>query len=120
TQVATIRSAALRYFSANFPTSYFGSSQVYYSSTPSVNNSTGIRSIYVHAEYKVPMIFMRVLRIPYSQVNAQSTVNVRYTNLMIVVDRSGSVVNGGADSSVKTALHQFVADSSSSVFIDGR
>ncbi len=120
TQVAVIRSAAQRYFSANYPTTYFGSSQTYYSSTPSVNNSTGIRSIYVHAEYKVPMIFMRVLRIPYSQVNAQANVNVRYTNLMIVVDRSGSVVNGGADTSIKTALHQFVADSSTSVFVDGR
>ena len=120
TQIAAINSAAQRYFNANFPSNFFGSSQVYYSSTPSVNNSTGIRTIYVHAQYKVPMLFMRVLHIPYSNVNAQATTNVRYTSMMIVVDRSGSVLNGGAAPSVQSALNQFVANSSTSVFIDGR
>ena len=119
-QLATINNAALRYFNANFPTNFFGSSQVYYSSTPSVNTTTGVRSVYVHAEYKVPMLFIRVLRIPYSTVNAQSTVNVRFTTMMIVVDRSGSVVNGGASGSIQSALNTFVANSSTSVFIDGR
>jgi Flp pilus assembly protein TadG len=120
TQLAAINSAASRYFTANFPTNFFGASQAYYSSTPSTNNSTGVRSVYVHAEYKVPMIFMRVLHIPYSNVAAQATVNVRYTSMMIVVDRSGSVLNGGANTAVTTALNTFVANSASSVFIDGR
>src|ERR1035438_5668092 len=118
TQLNTINNAALRYFSANFPTSFFGSSQVYYGSTPDANTATGVRSIWVHAEYKVPMIFMRVLHIPYSNVNAQATVNVRFTTMMIVVDRSGSVVNGGAVAPIQNALNTFVANSATSVFID--
>ena len=120
TQLAVVSSAAQRYFNANIPSGLFGATQVYYGSSPSANPATGVRTIYVHTEYKVPMLFMRVLHIPYSNVAAQATVNVRFTTMMIVVDRSGSVVNGGANGSIISALNQFVANQATSVFIDGR
>ena len=74
----------------------------------------------MHAAYDVPMLFLRVVGVNTSRVAAQASVKVRFVTLMIAVDRSGSVVNGGADSSIKTALNTFVANSTSSVFVDGR
>jgi hypothetical protein len=92
---------------------------VYYDSVPSEDGSR-TRTIYVHAAYDVPMLFLRVLGLTTSRVAAQASVKVRFVTLMIVVDRSGSVVNGGADSSIKSALNTFVADKTTSVFVDGR
>jgi Flp pilus assembly protein TadG len=119
TQVASIKDTAQRFFNANYPTKYWGSTQVYYDSTPSEDGSR-TRTIYVHAAYDVPMLFLRVLGLTTSRVAAQASVKVRFVTLMIVVDRSGSVVNGGADSSIKSALNTFVANSATSVFVDGR
>jgi Flp pilus assembly protein TadG len=119
TQVANIKDTAQRFFKANYPTGYWGSTQVYYDSTPS-EDASKTRTIYVHAAEYVPMLFMRVIGVSQSTVAAQASVKVRFVNLMIVVDRSGSVVYGGADTSIKNALSQFVATSSTSVFVDGR
>ena len=78
------------------------------------------RTIYVHAAYDVPMLFLRVLGLTTSRVAAQASVKVRFVTLMIVVDRSGSVVNGHTDSSIQSGLNTFVADKTTSVFVDGR
>ena len=119
TQVNNIKDSAQRFFNANYPSNYWGSTKVYYDSTPSEDGSK-TRTIYVHAAYDVPMLFLRVVGVNTSRVAAQASVKVRFVTLMIAVDRSGSVVNGGADSSIKTALNTFVANSTSSVFVDGR
>lgn len=119
TQVANIKDSAQRFFNANYPASYWGSTPVYYDSTPSEDGSR-TRTIYVHAAYDVPMLFLRVLGVTKSRVAAQATVKVRFVTLMIVVDRSGSVVNGGADTSIKNALNTFVANAATSVFVNGR
>ncbi len=119
-QVASIQSTALRYFNANYPSSYWGSSQLSYSATPAQNANTKVRTLSVQAQENVPMIFMRVIGINNSTVAAQATVSVRYVNMMIVVDRSGSVQVESANSTITTVLTQFVANSSSSVFVDGR
>lgn len=119
TQVASIKDTAQRFFNANYPSQYWGSTQIYYDSTPSEDVSR-TRTIYVHAAYNVPMLFLRVLGITTSKVAAEAAVKVRFVTLMIVVDRSGSVVNGGADTSIKTALTTFVANSATSSFVDGR
>lgn len=118
-QVAAIKDTAKRFFDANYPTGYWGSTKIYYDSTPS-EDAAKVRTIYVHAAEYVPMLFLRVIGVNRSTVAAQASVKVRFVNLMIVVDRSGSVVNGGADTSIKNALSQFVATSSTSVFVDGR
>jgi Flp pilus assembly protein TadG len=120
TTINNIKDAASRFFNANFPSTYWGTTRLYYDSTPSEDTSTKIRTIYVHAGVTVPSLFLRLLRISSSSVAAEASVNIRFVTLMIVVDRSGSVVNGGADSAVRTALNTFVATQSSSVFVDGR
>ncbi len=95
TQVAAIQATATRYFNANYPAGYWGSTQVSYSATPAQDATTKIRTIKVLAQESVPMLFMRVLRINNSQVAALGTISVRFVNLMIVVDRSGSIYREG-------------------------
>jgi Flp pilus assembly protein TadG len=120
TQVAAIQATATRYFNANYPTKYWGSTQVKYTATPTQNASTKVRTIQVLAEENVPMLFMRVLGISQSSVAALGTVTVRYTNIMIVVDRSGSISVEGVNSTIISVLNSFVANSSTSTFVDGR
>jgi Flp pilus assembly protein TadG len=120
TQVASIQNTAQRYFNANFPSSYWGASPVSYSATPAQNGTSKVRTLTVQASETVPMLFMRVVGINTSTVAAQATVSVRYVNLMIVVDRSGSVLDEGANTTITSVLNQFVANSATSTFVDGR
>lgn len=123
--VADIKDAANRFFDANYPTGFWGTSQVYYDSVPSEDVSK-VRSVYVHAAVRVPMLFLRVLRISDSVVAAEATTKVRFVTMMIVVDRSGSVVRAGADSVIRNALYNFVAytptstPAGNSIFVNGR
>ena len=125
TQVAAIQATATRYFNANYPAHYWGSTQVSYSATPAQNATTKVRTIQVLAEETVPMLFMRVLGINNSQVAALGTVTVRYTNIIIVVDRSGSITSENNDgvpviNAIVNTLSTFVANSATSTFVDGR
>src|SRR6266851_5307683 len=81
TQVANIKNTAQRFFNANYPTGYWGSTQIYYDSTPS-EDAGKVRTIYVHAAEYVPMLFMRVIGVSQSTVAAQASVKVRFVNLM--------------------------------------
>jgi hypothetical protein len=87
---AAVNDVALRFFNANYPTGYFGSTPVSYDSTPA-QGALGVRTITVNAKQHVPMLFMRVLGISQSTVAATAQVTVRFVNMMLVVDRSGSV-----------------------------
>src|ERR1017187_5160550 len=66
------------------------------------------------------MLFMRVLHINNSQVGASATANIRFVNMMIVVDRSGSVQRVGSPDTITTDLLTFVATPLTSIFVDGR
>lgn len=119
TQIAGIKGVAQAFFNANFPANYWGSTQTYYVATTAVN-SNQVRSIQLRVAENVPMLLLRVLGITQTTVAAEATVNVRFVTMMIVVDRSGSVVRAGNDTVVKNALTQFVATQSTSVFVDNR
>jgi Flp pilus assembly protein TadG len=116
-QLAAIQNTAQAYFNANYPTNYFGSSITSYSAN--VSSSTGGRTITVTAHANVPMLLLRVLGIQNSQVGATASSNVRYISMMILVDRSGSVVNEGASSTIQSALSEFVASPATSYLTDG-
>ena len=53
-----VRDVALRFFNANYPTNYFGSTAVYYNATP-VQGALGVRTITINASQHVPMIHAR-------------------------------------------------------------
>jgi Flp pilus assembly protein TadG len=122
-----VRDVALRFFNANYPAGYFGSSPVTYNATP-VQGALGVRTITINASQHVPMLFMRVLGISQSTVAATAQVTVRFVNMMIVVDRSGSVFRATFNGTptrqiVDDSLHQFVDPvdgSQSPYFSDGR
>lgn len=119
TQIAAIKGVAQSFFNANFPPNYWGSTQAYYAATTAVNTSQ-VRSIQVRVGYQVPMLLLRVLGITQSTVAAEATVNVRFVTMMIVVDRSGSVLRAGNATVIQNALTEFVANASTSVFVDNR
>src|SRR4029077_663750 len=122
-----VRDVALRFFNANYPLHYFGSTPVYYNATP-VQGALGVRTITINASQHVPMLFMRVLGISQSTVAATAQVTVRFVNMMLVVDRSGSVFRATYNGTptmqiVNSDLHQFVDPtdgSPSPYFSDGR
>jgi hypothetical protein len=117
---ANLRATVLRFFNANFTPVPWRATQLSYNSIVSQDNTTKLRTIYVTATYNVPMLFMRVLGINNSQVAAQAIAKIRFVNMMIVVDRSGSVNRTGSPTTIASDLNTFVADSSTAVFVDGR
>src|SRR5215472_7732535 len=54
-QVNSIKATAQRYFNANYPASYWGSTQAYYDANPTEDTTTHVRTVYVHAAEYVPM-----------------------------------------------------------------
>ena len=117
--IAAIEATAQNFFNANYPTGYFGSSQASY--TPNVApgpNQT--RTVSLTVSENVPMLFLRVLGVANSTVAATATVSVRFLTMMVVVDRSGSVMRGGNVPIVESALTQFIGTQGSSPFVDGR
>jgi len=117
TQLAAIETAAQAYFNANYPTHYFGSTVVSYSAAVASTNSG--KTITVNASATVPMLLLRVLGIQSSTVGAMAVSNVRYIAMMIVVDRSGSIVAEGANTTIVNALTTFVANPVTSPMVDG-
>jgi Flp pilus assembly protein TadG len=117
TQLAAIETAAQAYFNANYPTHYFGSTVVSYSAV--VASTSSGKTITVNASATVPMLLLRVLGIHTSTVGAMAVSNVKYIAMMIVVDRSGSVVAEGAQGTIQTALSTFVATASTSYLVNG-
>jgi Flp pilus assembly protein TadG len=117
TQYNAITGAAQQFFNANFTSNYMGSSLGTY--TAVATSSTAGKTITVNATAYVPMLFMRVLGIAHSTVSAEAVSNVRYIAMMIVVDRSGSVVLEGAGPTIQSALTTFVANSSTSYLVNG-
>ena len=118
--IAAIQATAQRYFNANFQAGQWGTRQASYSATPTEDVNTKIRTIVVTASETVPALFLRVLGITGSTVGSTATVKVRYTTMMIAVDRSGSVGRGGSAGPIEDALTTFVANQATSYLVDGR
>ncbi len=117
TQLNAITSAAQTYFNANFPTHYFGATVSSYNCN--VTSTSAGKTITVTATATVPALLLRVLKITSSQVSATAVSNVKFINMMLVVDRSGSVLAEGASATIQSALNTFVANSSTSYLVDG-
>jgi len=125
TQNANLRNAILRFFNANFVPAPWNATQASYASSVTQDPTTKMRTITVTASYYVPMLFMRVLGISNSTVGAQAIADLRFVNLMIVVDRSGSVDRTGSGVQtnpqiIEGDLNQFVGNSATSIFVNGR
>jgi Flp pilus assembly protein TadG len=106
------------FLNVNFPAGYWGSTNL--QSTITATDVSGLHTISLNATVQVPLLFMRILGQSSSTVAASAVASKRDVRMMIVVDRSGSVVEENANPTIVSVLDQFVANSSTSAFVDGR
>ena len=102
-QKASAIAVAKNYFSANFPNSFWGCTV----NTPTVNVwedtvNTHIRYVQVTGTVTTPLYFMRVLGFTTASLASTATAQRRDVNVMLVLDRSGSM-SGAIDDLVKDA-----------------
>lgn len=106
-QNANAEATARSYFTSNYPTGYF------WSINPTItagaaDEGNSMRSVTTQASVQLPMLFMRIFRDNPSTIRAMAKATRRDTNIMIVMDRSGSLANSGACNPLKTAAANFV------------
>jgi Flp pilus assembly protein TadG len=109
-QRASVVATATKYFYANFPTGFWGATDL--TMTPSVteDNVNHLRTVTVAAVANVPVYFMRVLR-PASnsaQVGVTAAAVRRDVNVMLVLDRSQSMVDSHSIDDLQAAAQDFV------------
>lgn len=106
-QEASARARALAFFDANFPNGNLNTrnrtSQVQVEETV-----LRTRSVVVSASVYAPTYFLRLVGIPSVAVSALGKASRRDVNLMLVLDRSGSMQTSGACEPMKSAARSFV------------
>ncbi|MDW8130790.1 MAG: VWA domain-containing protein [Bryobacterales bacterium] len=113
-QIESARQTATQYFRANFPEGLYGTSNLTFSATV---QETGYRTRTVSgvASVTAPLYFLRLLGQNTATMSARATASRRDVNLILVLDRSGSIEQGGATTAVKNSAISFV-----SKFAEGR
>jgi Flp pilus assembly protein TadG len=107
-QTANATATATKYFYANFPTGFFGTTNCAITVTVTQNDITRIRSVAVTASVNAPLYFMAILSGQSPLIQTSGTATRRDVNLMLVLDRSGSMVLGSAIGPLRTAATAFV------------
>lgn len=106
------RAAALRFFAANFPANFMGSSIV---GTPTIDipdPANGTWTVSVTGRAQAPIFFSRAVGWPHLTVNALAETTVRDLDMVIVLDTSGSLDDNrsppGTFNRLKAAAVNFV------------
>lgn len=108
-QAASATAVATKYFYANFPVGFWGSSNPSLSVTVAQNDANRTRTVSISAGVDAPLYFMNVLNKQSARVQVNmATASRRDINVMLVLDRSGSMVNAGAIDALKSAASWFV------------
>jgi Mg-chelatase subunit ChlD len=106
-QHASAEATANSFFQANFPNGYLSSTNLQVSSVASTDD-TYLRSVTTTARVDVPLVFMRVFGVTTITLHANATATRRDVNIMIIMDRSGSLANSGSCTPLKSAAVNFV------------
>ena len=106
-QRANAESTAATYFRANFPAGYLGTTNLVVTDV-AATDSTFMRSITTTATVDLPFIFMRALGKDHITLSTSAKATRRDVNIMIVMDRSGSLTVSGACAPLKAAAVNFV------------
>ena len=106
-QRANAESTAGTYFHANFPSGYLGTTNLVVTNV-AATDSTFMRSITTTATVDLPFIFMRALGKDHITLQTSAKATRRDVNIMIVMDRSGSLTVSGACAPLKAAAVNFV------------
>jgi Flp pilus assembly protein TadG len=106
-QEASARARAQAFFDANFPNGNLNTGNRTSSVTVD-ETALRTRSVTVSASVTAPTYFMRLVGIPSVPIAALGKASRRDVNLMMVLDRSGSMQNSGACEPMKSAARSFV------------
>lgn len=106
-QRASAISTAQRFFQANFPTGYMGTRN---SAVTVVVDETNlkVRTVLATASADAPSYFMKFLGFGDTTVRALGKASRRDVNVMMVLDRSGSLQTAGACGPLKLAAKSFL------------
>lgn len=112
-QDADAATAANNFFNANFPDNLFKTTSSQMSTGVSYGSGAAVNTVYVTttATTNAPTYFMRWLGYTTVPLRVTGTASRRDLNLMLVLDRSGSMNNGATPSAcdqMKTAADSFV------------
>ena len=105
-QQANAVTVATNYINAAFPTGFLGSSGL--TSATTITLQANQRTVTTTASVTVPLMFMRWVGPSTSIVRALATATRRDVNVMLVIDRSGSLQNSGSCTPMKAAAAAFV------------
>jgi len=106
-QESAAHDRAIAYFDANFPVGYMNSRSRTRDATVA-ETSYRLRTVTVTASTIQPLYFMGVLGFNQVTIGATGKANRRDVNLMIVLDRSGSMQTSGACTPMKDAARSFL------------
>jgi Flp pilus assembly protein TadG len=92
TQRSNAQAAATRFFNADFPAGFWGTSGLSLSS-PAIDDTTvpNYRTVTINASVQAPLYFLRILGQNTSQINVSTTAGRRDVLMMLVLDRSSSM-----------------------------
>ena len=97
---------ASNYVAANFQTGFLGASGL--TSTTTVTTQSNSRTVATTASVTMPLTFMRIVGPTSRTVNATATATRKDVNVMLVLDRSGSLSTSGSCGSMKAAAIAFI------------
>jgi Flp pilus assembly protein TadG len=106
-QTASATATAQSFFSANFPTGYWNTSNLSLSTTVA-ETAYKTRTVTMQASVTVPLTFMRLLGQTGSTVAAQGQTSRRDVVMVLVIDRSGSMQAAGVCGTMIGAAQNFV------------
>lgn len=105
TQFANAKAIATQYFNANFPTGYLGVQNI--SVTPDAHNGpNNTRIVSVQVSATLSLYFSGLFGASTTTLNASAQTSRRDVNVMLVLDRSGSM--GPVCGTLKTSAESFV------------
>lgn len=91
-QEAQLNAIVTKLFTVNFPTGFMLTTDRQWTTPDIVNNADGTRRVSISATAKVPTFFMRLVGYNKLDIGASATAMRRDVNVMLVLDRSGSLV----------------------------
>jgi hypothetical protein len=111
TQQVSAKQAAANYVFLNYPNTLFFTNSIAVNQTTDVTIDESVgnqRTVTVTAHANIQTLFMRWLNFTATNVNATATVTRRDVNIVMVVDRSGSLAASGSCAAVQQAAVNFV------------
>ena len=105
-QKANAENVAGQYFRANYPNAFLGSQNIVVNAEAKETGDL-YRTVSVNATADVPLYFMRMVGISTAAINASAQTSRRDVNIMLVLDRSGSM--SGACGTMRSVATNFVS-----------